>query len=188
MSVVALSPYGTRATRYPWMLLGGAALVSVAANIIHALVVTDDSVPGVLAALVASVPPIVLLAVTHLTVELGRYRREQQQPTLPHPASATTQSVVEPLSTASHASGEAPPSLLRGTRESGMPVLASNELAEPDSLRSPVDRLILRQQADTLSQDGLSNRQIADKLGVHATTVGRWLTHTPNTRKERNAN
>jgi hypothetical protein len=75
MSVVALSPYGRAATRYPWLLLAGAALVSITANITHALVAADDTVPGIVAALVASVPPIVLLAATHLTVELGRYRR-----------------------------------------------------------------------------------------------------------------
>jgi hypothetical protein len=45
--------------QYPWLLLAGAALVSITANITHALVAADDTVPGIVAALVASVPPIV---------------------------------------------------------------------------------------------------------------------------------
>src|SRR5690606_39784680 len=48
------------------------ALVSVTANAIHAVVAADADVPSVLAASVAVVPPLVLLAVTHLTVILTR--------------------------------------------------------------------------------------------------------------------
>lgn len=37
-----------------------------------------------------------------------------------------------------------------------------------------------RDQAAALSEEGLSNRAIATRLGVHPSTVGRWLT-TPTT-------
>jgi len=70
VSVVALA--GQRAAWYPWLLLMAGALVSVAANAIHAVVAADVDVPGVLAGAVAAVPPLVLLAITHLTVILTR--------------------------------------------------------------------------------------------------------------------
>ena len=68
VAVVALA--GQRGAWYPWMLLMIGAAVSVAANSIHAVVAADADVLPVLAASVAAVPPLVLLAITHLTVVL----------------------------------------------------------------------------------------------------------------------
>ncbi|MFF2633480.1 DUF2637 domain-containing protein [Microbacterium sp. NPDC058021] len=68
VAVVALA--GQRDAWYPWMLLLAGAAASVAANAIHAVVAADASLPPVLAASVAAVPPLVLLAITHLTVVL----------------------------------------------------------------------------------------------------------------------
>ncbi|MDN5715699.1 MAG: DUF2637 domain-containing protein [Janibacter sp.] len=70
VAVVALA--GQRSAWYPWALLAAGAVVSVTANAIHAVVVADADVPSVLAASVAAVPPLVLLAITHLTVILTR--------------------------------------------------------------------------------------------------------------------
>jgi hypothetical protein len=70
VAVVALA--GQRSAWYPWALLVGGALVSVTANAIHAVVAADADVPRMLAASVAAVPPVVLLAITHLTVILTR--------------------------------------------------------------------------------------------------------------------
>ncbi|MCK3771190.1 DUF2637 domain-containing protein [Microbacterium aerolatum] len=70
VAVVALA--GKRAAWYPWVLLIGGALVSVTANAIHAIIAADADVPSILAGSVAAVPPIVLLAITHLTVVLAR--------------------------------------------------------------------------------------------------------------------
>ena len=72
VAVVALA--GRRTAWYPWSLLAGGALISVAANALHAIVAADADVPAVLAASVAAVPPLVLLASTHLTVVLVRSR------------------------------------------------------------------------------------------------------------------
>ncbi|MBN9209744.1 MAG: DUF2637 domain-containing protein [Microbacterium ginsengisoli] len=72
ISVVALRNQAPAARHYAWLLLASGAGVSVAANITHAIVAADARVPAVVAALVASVPPLVLLAMTHLTVELTR--------------------------------------------------------------------------------------------------------------------
>ena len=68
VAVVALA--GQRGAWYPWMLLMIGAAVSVAANSIHAVVAADADVLPALAASVAAVPPLVLLAITHLTVVL----------------------------------------------------------------------------------------------------------------------
>lgn len=73
VAVVALA--GQHGAWYPWLLLAGGALVSVTANALHAVVAADADVPGVLAACVAAVPPLVLLASTHLTVVLVRSQR-----------------------------------------------------------------------------------------------------------------
>lgn len=70
VAVVALA--GAQVAWYPWTLLAGAAAVSVTANSLHAVVAADADVPGFLAAAVAAVPPLVLLAITHLTVLLIR--------------------------------------------------------------------------------------------------------------------
>ena len=77
VSVVALA--GGRESWYPWMLLIAGAAVSVAANAIHAVA----DVPPVLAASVAAVPPLVLLAITHLTVVLTQRFR------VPHSSTAS---------------------------------------------------------------------------------------------------
>lgn len=75
VSVVALA--GQRAAWYPWLLLMAGAAVSVTANAIHALVAADAAVPAALAGAVAAIPPLVLLAITHLTVVLTqRFRAE----------------------------------------------------------------------------------------------------------------
>ncbi|MCH6470779.1 DUF2637 domain-containing protein [Sinomonas terrae] len=60
---------------YPWLLLMAGTVVSVTANALHASVAADADVPSLLAACVAAVPPLVLLASTHLTVVLVRSRR-----------------------------------------------------------------------------------------------------------------
>lgn len=60
---------------YPWLLLMAGTVVSVTANALHASVAADADVPSLLASCVAAVPPLVLLASTHLTVVLVRSRR-----------------------------------------------------------------------------------------------------------------
>ena len=59
---------------YPWLLLTGGAAVSITANAYHATMPADAVMPPGLAAVVASVPPVVLVAITHLTVLLTRHR------------------------------------------------------------------------------------------------------------------
>ncbi|WP_282856882.1 DUF2637 domain-containing protein [Pseudoclavibacter helvolus] len=96
VAVVALA--GQRSAWYPWALLVGGAAVSVTANAIHAVVAADADVPGVLAASVAAVPPLVLLAITHLTVILTRPISAPQPPREPGEETAPAAQAPIPVS------------------------------------------------------------------------------------------
>jgi hypothetical protein len=91
VAVVALA--GQRGAWYPWMLLMIGAAVSVAANSIHAVVAADADVLPVLAASVAAVPPLVLLAITHLTVILTQRFRLHVSSTAETPRDLSTEVV-----------------------------------------------------------------------------------------------
>lgn len=63
----------------------------------HAIVAADASVPGLLAATVAAVPPLVLLASTHLTVVLTRSTtRPLSTAHAPQKAAVETETESEP--------------------------------------------------------------------------------------------
>ena len=72
-TVAAVALARSRVAWYPWMLLIAGAAISVAANAIHAVVADTTEVPLLLAASVSAVPPLVLLAITHLTSVLMRH-------------------------------------------------------------------------------------------------------------------
>ena len=146
VAVVALA--GKAAAWYPWALLIGGALVSVTANAIHAIIAADSDVPGVLAGAVAAVPPVVLLAITHLTVILARHE------TTPAPEPESTPE-TEPMPVTE--------------------LTVLDPLEETDEEPVPVDR---RELAAALRGMGWSNKQIAGELDVHPSTIGRWLIST----------
>jgi hypothetical protein len=159
VAVVALA--GQRSAWYPWALLVGGALVSVTANAIHAVVAADADVPRMLAASVAAVPPVVLLAITHLTVILTR---------TPTPTREGR-----------------PPSRCSTVAAESMPALPSGE---PDLNRRDDGVADRRALGWELREAGWSNKRIARELGVHPSTVGRWfavahLTDTTDTADER---
>jgi hypothetical protein len=81
VAIVALNGHGRRAMVYPWTLLFFGAIVSTAANATHAIlsVNRDADIPAVVAALVAAMPPVVLLLITHLTVHMYQKRAEVVQ-------------------------------------------------------------------------------------------------------------
>ena len=167
VAVVALA--GTRASWYPWALLIGGASVSVTANAIHAVIAADADVPGILAGAVAAVPPVVLLAITHLTVILTR----------PPDAQADAKLSGIPVGLGFEAEDKAPiasPELSEGPIS---PVLIAGgtgtESAYGDDL-NPGHSGDRRVRAVDLHEVGWSNKQIARELAVHPSTVGRWLT------------
>lgn len=162
ISVVALRSAPARGRRFAWLLLGAGAAVSVAANITHAMVTTVAELPSVIAAAIASIPPLVLLAMTHLTVELTK-----QGPASTTPSSWRTQAVKEIA-----------PSFLDSPRD--IPMLPGETTVEnPDDEAHVLSAGSKRAQAALLAAQGVSRREIGRQLGVHPTTVGRWLTPKP---------
>lgn len=177
VAVVAL--VGHRSAWYPWALLVGGATVSVIANAIHAVVAADADVPGVLAAAVAAVRPVVLLAITHLTVILTR----------PLPAVTNEPSVRERPAEPSAAVPVTP-------RLVALKALADRSTAEPSSAfgqdrgpRTVAAGLDRRARAQELRGRGWSNKRIARELDVHPSTVGRWFAsvHLPDITEHTNA-
>lgn len=142
VAVVALA--GEKAAWYPWTLLIGGAAVSVTANSLHAVVAADADVPGPLAAAVAAVPPVVLLAITHLTVVL-------------------TRSAARPA--------DAPETAAQIETAPAVPSPAESGITEADEDGGPDRRML----AAELREREWSNKAIARHLGVHPSTVGRWL-------------
>lgn len=186
VAVFALA--GTRAVWYPWLLLAGGAGVSVTANALHALVTADPAVPPLLAASVASVPPVVLVASTHLTAILIRHSR-----TAPATVPAVPQQERSPASPLT-----APPT--PRARESASPLPVDLEVppsaqtpsaAPTGSLPVPDEPLLELVEADgrrplaaQLREVGLNNAQIARLFGVDRSTVGRWLAKPVEERQE----
>ena len=159
VAVVALA--GERAAWYPWTLLMGGAAVSVTANALHAIVAADADVPAGLAAAVAAVPPVVLLASTHLTVVLIRTTTTQPAPT-PTPSKAASVTF------------SAPPD---EPNPGELAVPAASQLTA--CVDEPVpDR---RVRAAGLREVGWSNKKIARELDVHPSTVGRWFADAHHT-------
>ena len=130
-TVAAVALAGSRAAWYPWVLLSGGAAISVTANATHAIVADETDIPLLLAASVASVPPLVLLAITHLTSVLMRHVSSHAEQVAPAPLEVETVASV---------------------------VLDSRQT-----------------DATSLHALGWSNLAIAKRLGVHPSTVGRWL-------------
>jgi len=158
VAVVALDR--KRAAWYPWLLLMAGTAVSVTANALHATVAADPSVPGLLAGCVAAVPPLVLLASTHLTVVLVRSHRA------PNAAPAEVPS-EEP-----EAGEDAVPAALSSAMSGAVKVPVTDAAPEPG------DR---RELAARLRVGGWSNKAIARGLGVAPSTVGRWFPKTDAT-------
>jgi hypothetical protein len=206
VSVVALAR--RHGAWYPWTLLTAGALVSVAANAIQASSAPDLDVPRLLAGCVAAVPPLVLLAITHLTVVLTRPPAAAQtdhgpatprapadgdRPPAGPPArvgdapiggdAGPRMDLFEPPAWAPAAPGEAGHGAETSRRAPGGGANASagSQAGQgewppgadrPAARRAPASK---RRQAERLKSHGWSNRQIAARLEVHPSTVGRWF-------------
>ncbi len=201
VAVVALA--GQRSAWYPWALLIGGAAVSVTANAIHAVVAADADVPGVLAAAVAAVPPVVLLAITHLTVILTRPQLAAEAPASTDESAIEAAAIEEPAPNAARepVSEVTPPDGVEATALSAPTPQENDPVATPGTRQASADRRAdpqvdaaadsadRRARAATLRGQGWSNKKIARELGVHPSTVGRWFTsaHLPNTTEHADA-
>ncbi|WP_181273819.1 DUF2637 domain-containing protein [Brevibacterium oceani] len=164
VAVVALA--GHKSAWYPWVLLIGGAAVSVTANAIHAVFAADADVPGVLAASVAAVPPVVLLAITHLTVILIRPTPDTGGPDEAVGPAAPNRSVLD-------APAPSQPRELTAPHTAGEPAHRAGRNVPDTSTSAPA--LERRSRAAELRRRGWSNKRIARELGVHPSTVGRWF-------------
>lgn len=166
VAVVALASQH-RPTWYPWTLLAAGAVVSVTANAIHAIIAADTDVPSVLAASVAAIPPLVLLAITHLTVILTRPvipdEKQAAKPVIAATEHRSEVTVIEPTQ-----------SLRSAIEEGALPAVEAAPVPQlSDAVVSVSER---RAEAAQLREvEGWSNKQIARRLGVHPSTVGRWF-------------
>ncbi|WP_448233169.1 DUF2637 domain-containing protein [Microbacterium lacticum] len=165
VAVVALA--GHRGAWYPWMLLLVGAGLSVTANSIHAVVAADADVAPVLAASVAAVPPLVLLAITHLTVILTRHRRDLAEPR------ANDQSKPRGIDLTVIPSDSI--SFAKPVESALRPPPVPPITAPPTPRTSRLAQSNGRERAARLRDEGWSNKKIARELGVHPSTVGRWL-------------
>ncbi|WP_254622567.1 helix-turn-helix domain-containing protein [Rhodococcus sp. W8901] len=176
--VVATVAVVAGAGRYAWGLLIVGALVSVAGNALHAAL-PDEALPVWLRATVAAVPPVALVAVTHLAVRLRRASSATQTA-----ACDTSVRTSDPIC---DSGGDE--DLVGGGDEYHGTALALTEptVASPAASRrdtvAPVDEDVA---ADARSDDaaralaiellvgGMPAQDVADQVGVHRTTVYRW--------------
>ncbi|MDK9640959.1 DUF2637 domain-containing protein [Propionibacterium freudenreichii] len=169
VAVVALA--GIRASWYPWALLIGGASVSVTANAIHAVIAADADVPSILAGAVAAVPPVVLLAITHLTVILTR-------PLEPSPDENPSGTRMQTWLGAAPEDSQPPaaPSIFGAPDR--RPEISTASGTEPAGIGDSAGEALVdrRGRAARLHGLGWPNKQIARQLGVHPSTIGRWLT------------
>lgn len=207
IAVVALD--GRAGAWYPWGLLIAGALVSVAANAMHAVVAAEAAVPGLLASVIASVPPLVLLASTHLTVVLIRSAHHRRSPAVDGLKKTEHSGALEPELAAepSRAGGEAAVGELPLTSSTvaDLPQLASSSPSAPEppagpssapTQASPEDGPTQlpappragepagpgrKAEAARLWAAGWSNKAIAAHLHVHPSTIGRWRTRQSTT-------
>ena len=181
-TVAAVALDGDRAAWYPWTLLILGALVSVAANAIHAVVSADTDMPLPLAAAVASVPPLVLLASTHLTVVLIRSTRHQPipEPELEpeHIGEDVEAETGEPLT--HEITAPVPPRGEPFEAQAPTPHRSAPDTPDSELEAASVPEMDRRAEAARMRDEhGWSNKRIARELGVHASTVGRWLPRPP---------
>jgi len=183
VAVVALR--GRPGHVYAWVLLICGALVSVTANAVQAAMPPGVALAPGLAAAVSAVPPIVLLAITHLTVVLARH----DDPPEPIPTLDTTHAPNGEPATGNIAPVPAPPWLGAAPALPGESGLSGGGLQrllwdfDTGPVRPAVPgggvwggpRTLQISEASRLKGEGLSNRAIGARLGVNPTTVGRWL-------------
>lgn len=102
VAIVALAGHRPKVLAYPWALLFLGAVASTAANAVHAIIAVDQAhggVPPVVSAVMAAMPPLVLLAITHLTVILVQKSAPATPPRkkAPKAAPAKTSAAQEPV-------------------------------------------------------------------------------------------
>lgn len=171
LAVVALAQRGSRrAVWYAWFLLAVGALVSVGSNGAHAVI----SGHGWAGAAAASVPPVVLLATTHLTVLLMAAPEASAAPARvpaapdvePAPVPApTVEDATQPPATVEHAPADDEP-------ETEVACVGDAEVVEPVVTEEGLGQWVAQQEESGVTVTG---SMVADVLGVSASTGRRRL-------------
>ncbi|OFV79223.1 DUF2637 domain-containing protein [Rhodococcus erythropolis] len=174
---------GHDARRYAWVLLGCAASASIVGNVAHAVLPPGPVHPAI-AAVVAVVPPVGALAMTHLAVVRARVRQDVE-----HSGADSASPQVE---AATPVTGDAPTGgddTVIEAEVTAEPVASvrvvdapGDELSTPDAppLAHPADagdapvEDVRQQVLDLYAAGGLSGRQIAKTVGVSEATVRRY--------------
>ena len=184
LAVVALAQRGSRAVWYAWFLLAAGAVVSVGSNSVHAMLTGH----GWAGAAAASVPPVVLLATTHLTVLLMAAPEASAAPAqvpavteapaallppaapdvepAPAPVSApAVEDAAQPPATAEHAPADEEPEAEVASEE-------DTEAVEPVVTEEGLGQWVAQQEESGVTVTG---SMVADVLGVSASTGRRRL-------------
>jgi len=149
------------ARRYAWLMLWSGVAVSIAGNAGHLLLPAGPVHPGV-ATVVAVVPPVAAVALTHLAIVRARALARAAEV-----ESEVAVEIVEPTP------GEVPAT----PAAAQLTVVPEPELVEEVlEEAAPVDDGdALRRRARQLHAEDWSNRQIAAEIGKSEATVRRWL-------------
>ncbi|WP_084514441.1 DUF2637 domain-containing protein [Nocardia acidivorans] len=189
--VATFAVLAVRGSVYAWTMLGSSASISIAANILDAAM-PHGPMPAYIAAGVAAVPPVALVAVTHLSVHLARHTSATN-----HAASlsdrAASPEPVEPLAPLEHEPAEpwpageiSAPSVAPRRWDDVLPGVPTDQPAssvaehyeEPDTDELPVVEDVTREPRDIaedlMRETNLSNYAIAEQVGVSEATVRRW--------------
>lgn len=184
--VVATVAVVARIGSYAWSLLLAGAAISVAGNVLHASL-PDGVLPVWLRATVAAVPPVALVAVTHLAVVLRRTRANSldDAPTIATASAITlhhaaefpqvnARDIASRSATSEPATGDGvapadPAANEHSSRQLHLltPTAATGATAEHNTRD-------VRTQAVALLDQGVPVCDIAEQLGVHRATVYRW--------------
>ncbi len=184
--LVATVAVVARAGRYAWGLLIAGVTVSVAGNVLHAAL-PDGVLPVWLRATVAAVPPIALVAVTHLAVVLRKTHVQERgdTPTVTATAPTDHRRDTESAHVSARGTGSRETATSSETIDStALAALPREGMAQGQLhlLDAPVapgakagdDAGDLRAKAVAMLSQGTPVCDIADELGVHRATIYRW--------------
>lgn len=163
------------ARRYAWKLLGCAAAASIAANAAHALL-PPGPVHPLIAAVVAVVPPVGALAMTHLAVVRARVRHDAElvdaKGASPQVEDASLDAVPDP-SDIEEADRDTVPAAECVSLPSGSDAPPRSDLREDDAADAAVDD-VRQRVLELYEAGGISGRAIARIVGVSEATVRRY--------------
>ena len=158
-----LSSKGSRLKEVSYGLVPFAVLLGLVALLVVSVWLGARSAPALLL-----LPPLVLLAITHLTVILTRY-----QPATEGAISADVHSKVPLIGV---------PAIVAPPEHEPLAILVQDHLWASEAV---LDGWTGREVAGALRSGGWSNKKIARYLEVHPSTVGRWFAHDTDQRGEK---